>query len=144
MASGIYNRGLYEIASDGTGLSTSTLKVMLLNASHSFNRDHNFVSDIVANEITAAGYTRKTLSSPAFTEDDAADCAYFDMADPSWSGVTGSETAAHAVVFRDTGADATSPLIGSWALVPYDVSANGGANSLPWNSNGLIKFTSAT
>jgi len=102
------------------------------------------VSDIVANEITAVGYARQTLASPTFTQNDSDDCAYFDMADPAFSGVTGSETAAHAVVFRDSGADATSPLIGSWALVPFDVSANGGANSLPWNSNGLIKFTSAT
>ena len=55
MASGIYNRLKYNLAKKLVDLSIDTIKVILLNNSHSFNADHNVNTDINTNEITGTG-----------------------------------------------------------------------------------------
>ena len=71
----------------------STVKVMLLHG-YTPNPDHNFVSDIVASEISTTGYTggfagsgRKALTNVAFSQDDTNDWGKFDADDVSWTTI---------------------------------------------------------
>lgn len=142
MPSGWYNKGLYEIANGDVNLGTSTIKALLLKSTGSFDRDHNFVSDIVAHEITASGYSRQTLASKTVTENDTNDAAYWDCADISFGTIASGQTIGYMVLFRDAGSDATSPLLCCWALVPQDT--DGTPIKFVVSSSGLTKIWSAT
>lgn len=102
MASGIYNIWKSEIMKKTVDMVNDTIKVMLLNNSHSFNADHDEKADIVANEISGTGYSAggATLGSKAVTVDNTDDEGVFDAADVSWT--TASFTAYHAVIYDDT------------------------------------------
>jgi len=142
MPSGWYNKGVYDLSTGGLDLDGSTVKAMLLNQSHSFNRDHNFVSDISANEISAVGYARQTLVSKAVTEDDTNDAAYWDAADPVFGPLASGQTIEYLALYRDTGVDATSPLIACWQLVA--TATDGGTFTFTVSASGLTKIWSAT
>lgn len=142
MPSGWYNKGLYELANGDVNLGSSTIKAMLLNSAASFDRDHNFVSDVVANEITAVGYSRQTLGSKTVTENDTNDAAYWDCADVTFGSLASGQTVKFVVLYRDTGADATSPLLCCWQMVPQ--ATDGTPVKFVVSSSGLTKVWSAT
>lgn len=107
MASGIYNRFKANLMNKELDLEADTIKIILLNSSHSFTATHNEKSEIVANELaTAGGYTAggATLASKAVTQ---AATTKWDAADVAWTSA--SFTAAHAVIYDDTVAN--DPLI---------------------------------
>ena len=111
MANGVYNKGLYELAAALTDLDAADLRVLLVNGGYTFSKAHNFVADVVANEITAAGYARQALTGKTVTEDDTNNRAYLDADDPVFPAMAAGETIGGAVVFRHTGSDATAPLL---------------------------------
>src|SRR5262245_22259185 len=95
MSTSWYNRGLYELATGQTWTSGS-LKILILSTSvsYTFNKDHDFVSDVSASEASGGGYSggfsgsgRKTLSSATVTLDDTNDRIVLDAADVSWLNV---------------------------------------------------------
>lgn len=102
-------------------LDTVTIKGMLLKNGYTPNPDHKFVSDIVAQEADATGYTagfggagRKTMASPTVTEDATNNRAVFDAADPStWTALGGAtnNTLRYMAVIREVTNDAASPVI---------------------------------
>lgn len=142
MASGVYNKGCAELGTMANAWATAAYKVMLLKSSYTYNRDNVFVSDVVANEVTATGYARKAIAGPTVTLDATNDCAWVDANDISFSGITpNSDIVGYIVLYRDTGADATSPLIACWKLVPFTIVA---AFTHVWNASGLLKIYSAT
>lgn len=144
MASGIYNRGLLELISGSTVWASSTVKVMLLKPTYTFNRDHLTVSEVVAHELTSTNYVRKTLASMASSQNDTLDAAYLDAGDVTWASpnIAAGQTAAYAVIFRDTGNDATASLLACYDL--QDTDPNGGSFRVEWNAAGLVKATSAS
>lgn len=144
MASGVYNRGLKELTSGATVWGTSTVKVMLLKTTYAFDRDHSVVDDVVAHELTSTNYVRKTLGTLTSTQDDVADAAFLDAGDITWASpnIAAGQTAGFAVIFRDTGSDATASLIACYDI--QDTDPNGGTFRVQWNSAGLVKATSAT
>jgi hypothetical protein len=142
MPSGFYNKGLYEIGSGDTNLVSSTIKAMLLKDTASFNRDHNFVSDVVAHELSVGGYARQAVANKTMTENDTLDAAYWDADNVAFGALAAGQTVKFVVFFRDTGADATSPLIACWQLV--ETATDGGAFSFAPNAAGLAKVWSAT
>lgn len=99
MASGIYNRFKANLMNKEIDLEADTVKVMLLNNSHSFDATHNTLSQVSANQITGTGYTAggATLSGKAVTQ---AATTKWDATDPEWT--TASFTAYHAVIYDDT------------------------------------------
>lgn len=148
MASKWYGKGLRKIL-DRTidWVGSANIKVMLLNA-HAFNPDHEFVSDVVADEFTGTGYTgghngagRKALASKTITDDTANDRIELDAADPSaWTGLNG-DTVAWAIVFEQGASDAASQLI--CALDPADLTTNGGDVTLSFNAEGVAQVSYA-
>lgn len=140
MASGIYNRFKANVLNKlvDVGSGGDTLKIILLNNSHTFNPDHNTLSDISANEISGTGYTTggETLASQTVAQDDTNDRATLDAADVAWTSA--SFTAYHAAIYDDT-------LAGDDLICSIDF---GGAQTvtsatftIQWDSNGILALT---
>lgn len=149
MASKWYGKGLRKIV-DRTidWVGSSNVKVMLLMTAYSFNADHEFVSDVVANEFNGSGYTgghagagRKALASKTITDDTTNDRIELDAADPSaWTALGAGTTAiAWVIVFEQGASDAASALI--CALDPTDLVANGGDVTLTFNAEGIAQIS---
>lgn len=145
MASDWYNRGKTEVANGDTDLLTSNLKVMLVAPGYVFDPDADFVSDVVASEVSGTGYTggfggagRKALTNRAIVEDDVNDRAEFDADDLTWTALNVGDIGG-AIVFREATSDADSPLIGF--LDPADISTNGGDITIQWDAEGILRLT---
>jgi hypothetical protein len=113
-------------------LEGDTIKVMLLDDSHSFTATHNQKSEIVANEITGTGYTAGgvALASKAVTQ---AATTKWDATDTEWTSA--SFTAYHAVIYDDTLTN--DDLICSIDF-GGDQSVVSGTFTIQWDSDGII------
>lgn len=141
-----YVNGVKNCIRAGLGLTsfTGTVKVILLKDTYTLNQDaHDFVDDIIANEVTgggATGYTAGglTLGSVTTATDAPTNVASFDGAD-----ITGLNVqACYAVICLSTGTNSTSPL-----YTVTDLSEGTGVNvtvtSLVWNALGIAALTAA-
>ncbi len=149
MASITTNKGRYLLTKAATGavdLLADTIEVILLGTGYTPNKDHAFVSDVVASELSGTGYTggyggsgRKTLASKTFTQDDTNDLAKFDAADVTWTGINAGTIGFAAISVRKT-SDADSPVL---AIVDVaDTVTNGGDLTIQWHANGIITLSS--
>jgi hypothetical protein len=106
MASGIYNRVKYDLMTKQIDLANDTIKVALMNNSHTFNASHQFFSEVAGNEIPESGNVNyvdggATLGSKTLTT--LSNVVYWDAADTVWS--TATFTAYHAVVYDTSNVD---------------------------------------
>lgn len=151
MASILYNEAKKEILDGTLNLSSSTLKVMLVDSTYTPNADNDVVdaggaSDPIDAEIVATNYTgawggagRKTLASKTFTADDTNDRGVFDAADVTWTSLGGAtnDTIVGAIVIKEGGAnDTTSRLIAY--IDTADITTNGGDITIQWNASGIF------
>lgn len=113
-------------------LEADTIKVMLLNNSHSFTATHNVIGDVSANQISGTGYTAggATLGSKVVTQGATTS---WDAADTAWT--TATITAYHAVIWDDT--IATDDLIGSVDFGGVQT-VTGGTFTIQWHANGIV------
>lgn len=132
MASGIYNRCKANLMNKEIDLEADTIRVMLLNNSHSFTATHNTKSDISANEISGTGYTANgaALANKAVTQSST---TKWDADDIAWSSA--SFSAYHAVIFDDT--HATDDLICSIDFGGVQT-VTSGTFTIVWDSAGII------
>ena len=138
MASNLYNPGLEKLLDGTISFESDTINVLLVDASHTFDKTHEFVSDIVANEASGTGYARKTLANAAIALDAANDRVEFDADNPSYTALNAGTIAA-AIVFKNVTNDADSPLI---AQIDFaDLVTNGSDVELQINSEGLFFVT---
>jgi hypothetical protein len=117
------------------------VKVALLEDAHTPNLDaHNYFDDVVADEVSGTGYTAggQVLGTPSVTYNTGTNTLVLDGDNASWGSSTIS--AAYAVVYLDTGVDATSPLIG---LVDFEtiISSTDGTFSVNWDAAGIATVT---
>lgn len=135
MADAVYNRGLDELAA----FTTNTYKFLLLKGSgYTFNKDHDFVSDltVASNEVAGSGYARVTAASKTRTIDDSADRITYDCADPAFGSIVTGETVSAMVLFRFVTNDSDSILIGYYDLA--DTATNGTAFTVTLGANGVM------
>jgi hypothetical protein len=67
-----------------------------------------------------------------------------DADDAVWNASPGETlTARRAVVYKDTGVAATSPLL-AWVDFETDVSATGGPLTVQFDSTGIVRLTAAS
>lgn len=121
-------------------LALGTLKVMLLDASHTTDTDtQQYIDDVDADELVSAGYTAGGASAASITTavNNTDDTVTLDFANLSWTGLTG--TVRHAAVYVDTGNAATSPILTIQDLGSDQVLSADDLN-LNLNASGLIKF----
>jgi len=139
MASGVYNRAKANLmnALMDMGTGGDTIKVLLLDSSHSFDADDDVLADVSANEVetSGTGYEQKTLANQSVTQDDANDVAKFDANNLSWTSA--SFTARHAVIYDDT--IGTDDLICSIDFGDDEVVLNG-TFQINWSSSGIIQL----
>jgi hypothetical protein len=140
MASNVFTNGATKINRGDILFLTHDIKVLLLKGSgYTPDKDHDTLTDLVlaSNEVTVAGYSRKTLASKTITTDDTNDRTVFDAADVSWASLAAGETVSAAVVFYDPGTgDANCVPIAYIDLT--DTPLNGGAFDISWSSSGLF------
>lgn len=139
MASRMYNKGMFEITNQSTDWDTGDIRVLLVDDTYVFDPDHNFVSDVVGEEISTTNYVRKVLQNTTVTEDDAGDEVILDADNETWTALgppAGGPTVGGAVIYRNTGADGTSPLISFGDLT--DTVVNGGDFTVNWPAAGII------
>lgn len=137
MASQCYNAGINGIGDASINFTANTIGVMLVQSSYTMDPDHNFVSTIVASEVTAAGYSRQTLGGKTVTKDDTNNRSVFDGSDVATFGsIAAGQTIGGIVIFKNTGADATSVLIAF--LDTADTPTNGSAVGATWAATGIF------
>lgn len=136
MASGPYNRAKANLMNKEMDLEADTIKVMLLNNSHSFNAAHNQKSEIVANELADGnGYATggAALAGKAVTQ---AATTKWDATDVVWT--TATFTAYHAVIYDDS-------LAGDDLICSIDFGGakgvSGGTFTIQWDAAGIIILT---
>ena len=121
---------------------TDTIKVSLHTSSFTPNQDTMDYYDDVDNEVSGTGYTSggATLANASLSYDGGTNVNKLDADDVTWSSST--ITARYAVVYKDTGVDSTSPLIG-YVDFEEDIISNNGDFTISWSSSGIITFTVA-
>lgn len=145
MATGYaYNTFKRKLLEGDIDFGSDSIKVMLLTSSYSPSIDaHEFLDDVDTYEVaTGGGYTEggQELTSKTVSADNADDEGVFDAADPEWTADVTGFTARYAVLFKDTGNPATSPLIAYWDF-GADQTPQSMAFTLTINSEGLINLT---
>lgn len=101
-------------AADRIDWVNDAIKIAILGSAATINQDTNqYWSDLVANEITGTGYTAGgiTLTSKTLTYDTATNTVRMKAADVTWATVTFTN-GRYAVVYKSTGTNATSHLMG--------------------------------
>jgi len=110
MASLVYNTGLNASLTGGVDFDTDSFKIMLVTSSYTADKDLHEDRADVTNEVTGTGYTAGGESTTVtVTKDNANDRVDIDFSDVSFPNST--ITAAAAVLYKDTGSDATDTLI---------------------------------
>lgn len=144
MASKVYGNALKAAFNKEVDYDTDTIKVMLLTSAYTPNQDsHDYLDDVVANEVTGTGYTAggAALASKTVTYDAATNTLKFDAADVTWA--SSSITARYAVVYDDSPAtNATKPLLAYFDFTTDRASSNGDF-IVRWGTDGIFSATAA-
>ena len=133
MASGIYNvfKGNLLNKQVNLGSGGDTVKVALMNNSHTFTAGNTVWSDVSATEASGTNYTAggATLANKAVT---VAATTKWDADDVAWA--TATITAYHAVVYDTTN---TNSLVCSFDFGGAKT-ATAGTFTIQWDANGII------
>lgn len=103
MANDIYKGGIQRLISGGIDLDTDTIKVMLVRGYTPNVSTHVYVSDVTGAGTVVA--RSSALTSVSVTN------GVFDAADVTFTSVAATSSTAYLILYKDTGSDATSPLI---------------------------------
>jgi hypothetical protein len=122
--------------------NSDTIKVVLLDNTHTPSQDaHNYLDDVIGDEVVGTGYTTGgiTLPSPTMTYTGGTNTFKLDGDDIEWP--TSTITARFACVYDSTPAtNATRPLI---ALVDFgeDIESTAAPFSIDWDPAGIATIT---
>lgn len=104
------------------------MKCMLLSSAYTPNQDtHDFVDDVNANEVSGTLYVAggTTLAGKSATYDGTSNEMRFLFTDPTWGPGATITGIRHAVIYKDTGAAATSPLMAYTIFASDQAVSNG-------------------
>lgn len=137
MASFLFNSAKLRILQGAIDLEADEIKVALVTAAYAANADGDeFLADI-SNEVSGTGYTPggKVLQNKTLARDDANDLVVFDADAISWT--VASFTARAAVLYKNTGNPANSPLL-AYIDFEEDLEAAGEDFILEWHQEGIL------
>lgn len=132
MATTVYNRGLDELR-DWT---SDTIRGLLVTASYTPNKDHDFVSDVSSFELSGTGYARPTLSGKTRTLSDVTDRITYDADDPDFGPIIVGETARYMILYKFVTNDADSILLACYDLGA--VATNGADFVVVFDADGAL------
>lgn len=124
---------------------TDTIRVSLHTTTTSFAQDTDEWFSDVANEVGSGnGYTSGGFTLTTKTVAQSGATVTFDAEDPNWTGSTATWTARACVVYKDTGAATTSPLVG-YMDFGSDITINPSDTlTINWdNTNRIFRITRA-
>lgn len=126
MANALYGLGKQKLLSGSIDLTTATMKASLISSSYTANLSTDeFYSTPVAFILNSA----QTLGTKTVT------LGVFDAADITFSAVTSGATAKCVVIWKDTGSNATSPLLAYIdTITGFPLATNGGDITIVWDS----------
>lgn len=111
-----YGLGLQKVLAGSVAWGTDTIKVSLHSSSLTPAQDtQEFFSAVSSTELaTSGGYTAggATLASKTNNYTASSNTAWLDAADVSWTASGAGFTSRYAIVRKDTGSAATSPVLG--------------------------------
>ena len=119
--------------------AADTVKVMLLKEAYTPLQDtDDFVTDVSAQEISGTGYTAggATLASKTATSDGPSNTVRLGAADTEWPGA--SFSAYYAVIYKDTGVAATSPLQ-AYADFGENKTVSSSVFKIEWAADGAMR-----
>jgi hypothetical protein len=144
MASKLYGQFLSQALNKEIDWDTDTIKVALLTNSYTPDQDaHNYLDDVVANEVSGTGYTAGglTLANKTNSYNSATNVIVLDADDVTWSSST--ITARYAVIYDAApSTNATKPLIG-YVDFGSDQSSSNGNFTITWDATGIVRITVA-
>ena len=144
MPSKLYGQFLSQALNKEIDWDTDTIKVALLSNAYTPDQDaHNYLDDVVANEVSGTGYTAggNTLANKTNAYNSATNVIVLDADDTTWSSST--ITARYAVIYDATPAtNATRPLIG-YVDFGSDQSSSNGNFTITWDATGIVRITVA-
>lgn len=144
MPSKLYGQFLSQALNKEIDWDTDTIKVALLTNAYTPDQDaHNYLDDVVANEVSGTGYTAggNTLANKTNSYNSATNVIVLDADDTTWSSST--ITARYAVIYDASPAtNATRPLIG-YVDFGSDQSSSNGNFTITWDATGIVRITVA-
>lgn len=137
----VYNKGKFELSEGGAvDWNVDTVKMALVTSAYTYSADHNF-ADEITNELSGGNYSRVTMTNTGPTEDDTNDQVNFTGQNEVFSAL---ELAAGqpyaAIILKDTGTPATSPLL-AYVVLTTPPAPNGGDYQINMPTNGWIQCT---
>lgn len=135
---GVYNRGKALILNGGIDFDTTDIRALLVTSGYTFNPDHNFVSELTANEVTGGTYVRKSTTRTV-VENDTNDRAEGTVANVLWSALTCTGTPAALVLYKFNAADGSAELLSYHDFTP--TAANGGDYTVGFSGTNAILLT---
>lgn len=138
MADVIFDNFKKNVMNGNIDLDTNTIKVALVTSSYSPSQSTHEFFNQVTDEVTGTNYTAggATLASAAVTASGGK--GVFDANDVTWA--TSTITARGAVIYKDTGASTTSPLI-AYIDFTSDKVSTAGDFKITWNASGILTLT---
>jgi len=133
MSNALYAKGKEKMLAASINFVSDTIKVALVKNTYPQNlATDEFYSDISAYVIG----TPQTLGSKTTT------AGVFDAGDATYTAVTAGDTLEGVVIYKDTGAEATSPLLAYIdTITGFPLATNGGDITIAWD-NGAYKIFS--
>ncbi len=138
----MFNRGMFHLVAGGGDMDWTTADVdyLLVDDTYVFDPDDNFVSDLVADELSTTNYLRQNSGTKTIVEDDAADQVEFDDGTDFTISALGPASAGPTiggcVVFENSGSDATNTLINFVDLT--NTTVNGSDFTIQWAADGVF------
>lgn len=137
MYSSVYNAGKLALLKGQVQPLADTLRVALVTDAYVADKDaHAFFADIT-HEVSGTGYTAggKALTSVALSQDNANDRAALLADNVVWP--VSAFTARAAVLYKDSGNPATSPLL-AYMNFGGDHTVSGEDFNLEWSPEGVM------
>jgi hypothetical protein len=122
--------------------SARRVEVALCTSSYTPDQDaHDFFSDIT-NEVSGTGYTAggASLANKAVSYSAGSNRLILDADNTAWT--TASFTARYAIIYKDTGSGATSPLLG-YVDLGGDQTVTAATFTIEWDANGVLTATAS-
>ena len=124
--------------------TTDTIKVALCTSSYTPNQDtHTYYSDLTNEVANGNGYTTggATLGTKSVNYAASGNILSLRAAASTWTSAT--FTCRYAVVYKDTGSGATSPLLG-YVDFGGDETVTSGTFTVTWDAtDGVLKITAS-
>ena len=133
MANALYGLGKEKILSGAIDLTTNTIKVRLVKNTYAQNLS---TDEFISSVTKVTGTTDQTLTGKSVT------LGVFDADDVTFTAVPAGETSEGVVIYKDTGVEATSPVLAYIdTITGFPLATSGGNITVQWD-NGSYKIFS--